>query len=465
VKPLHLGVALAVIVAGCQSPATMAPPTAESFVSGQVLVRFEPETGEATRAALREKYGARDVSALPSGTEQWHVSGAPRELSGAIARETGVEAAEPNWIRRLQAFAPQDLDYAGTTKKQWHLLSDYLDMAQIWESSRYTLQVATGQDVIIAVVDSGVDMSHPDLAANIVKAGGQQASIDLVDDNNKAPKLDGNGHGTHVAGILAAVSDSGTHGGTSTYNGEKVNSGNIVGVAPNAKLLPVQVMRGDGGGNDFSIAKGIEKAVDWKGDNGIGVDLINLSIGGPEPSSALAAALGYAAKKGVLVIAAAGNSGSPVMYPAAYPGALAVGALNPQNKRAAYSCYGPQLGIVAPGGADPHEPDEAKGSWQGIYSTFPSYHALQGGNSYTGTRYYEALSGTSMATPVVTGVAALVLAQAKSQGQRLTPDQLKMRLVATAQDIGTPGFDNLTGWGKIDPKRALDWVTHDGVTP
>jgi subtilisin family serine protease len=446
VRRLNVAVALALIGAGCQPPSFLAPPTTGSHVDDQVLVRFEPTTGDAARAALRAKYGAQDVEALPSGTERWHVHGAPRELAGAIASEPGIKAAQPNWVRQLQAFTPPDQNYLD--KKQWHLQAEYLGMTQIWDSTGYGAQSVTGAGIVVAVVDSGVDMSHPDLEDNIVKVNGSMAAIDLVDDAYIAPKMDGNGHGTHVAGIIAAKSDP-------TLHGDGTNQGNILGVAPDAKILPVQVMRRDGGGDDFNIAKGIESAVDWRGDSGARVNLINLSIGGADPSPTLAASLAYAAKNNILVIAAAGNYNQPVYYPAAYPGALAVGALNPRNERASYSCYGPQLAVVAPGGADPHEPSESINGWGGIYSTFPTYP------SYTGQLNYGAQAGTSMAAPVVAGIAALVLAQNKT----LTPDQLKMRLVATADDIGAPGFDNLTGWGKVNPKRALDWTTHDGGTP
>ena len=451
-KPLSIAVTLALIATGCQAPAYMPPPTAKAGTheNDQVLVRFEPETAHAARAALRAKYGVDSIEALPSGTERWHVTGAPKELAGAIAREPGVKAAHPNWVRQLQAFTPQDQDY--TNEKQWHLRSGYLAMEQIWGSSSYGTMSVTGKNVIVAVVDSGVDMSHPDLSPNIVKVNGQMASIDLVDDTFQPPTMDGNGHGTHVAGIIAAKSDSTEHGTGS-------NKGNVLGVAPEAQILPVQVMRRDGGGDDFNIAKGIESAVNWRGDGNVKVDLINLSIGGADPSPTLAASLAYAAKNGVLVVAAAGNYNQPVYYPAAYPGALAVGALNPQGKRASYSCYGPQLAIMAPGGADPHEPSEAKGTWSGIHSTFPTYP------NYSGQMFYGAQAGTSMAAPVGAGIAALVISQAKTSGQSLTPDQLKMRLVATADDIGDPGFDNLTGWGQVNPKRALDWVKHDGGTP
>lgn len=449
-KPLHLAIALAVMATGCQNPSFLAPPTAETHVAAQVLVAFEAETGTEAREALRAKYGAHDVETLPSGSERWRVTGAPTALAGAIAREAGVKGAQPNWVRRIQVI-PQDADYA-STKKQWHLQADYLNMAQIWGSSAYGTQSVTGKGVIVAVVDSGVDMGHPDLSPNIAKDDkGQPAYIDLVADDFAYPGMDGNGHGTHVAGIIAAAAQT---------NGDLHNGlGNIVGVAPEAQILPVQVMRADGGGDDFNIAKGIERAVDWTGQNGAKVKLINLSIGGADPSPTLAASLAYAAKNGVLVVAAAGNYNQPVYYPAAYPGALAVGALNPHGKRAGYSCYGPQLAVMAPGGAEPSTPSESLGEWGGIYSTFPRY--VSGPSFQRNPTYYGAQSGTSMAAPVVAGIAALVLAQ----NPNLTPDQLKMRLVATADDIGDPGFDPMTGWGRVNPKRALDWTTHDGGTP
>lgn len=451
-KRVTTAVAVAAFAAGCQPPTFLAPPAASSgpHEANQVLVRFEPETPDATREALRAKYAATQVETLPSGTERWFVSGAPREVAATLSRETGVKAAHPNWVRQIQAFVPQDQDY--TNGNQWHLRSEHLNMEAIWNHSGYGTLSVTGKDVIVAVVDSGVDMTHPDLVDNIAKtATGSLAFIDLVNDPFKAPKLDGHGHGTHVAGIIAAKTDG-------TEKGEGTNRGNVLGVAPEAKILPVQVMNQNGGGDDFKIAKGIEEAVKWRGQNGAKVDVINLSIGGADPSPTLAASLAFAAKHGVLVIAAAGNYNAPVYYPAAYPGALAVGALTPHGKRASYSCYGPELAIMAPGGAEP-KTDEALGSYSGIYSTFPTYYTT------TGKLWYGAQAGTSMAAPVVTGVAALILAQAKARGQTLTPDQLRMRLVATADDIGDPGFDSLTGWGKLNPKRALDWTSHNGGTP
>lgn len=454
-KKTSLWLALALAATACQPPAHVPPPTAgATYLPGQVLVRFEPETDAAARAALRARYDAQAIETLPSGTERWHVSGLATEVAGALAREAGIKAAQPNWVRRLQAFEPQDVDYAGTASKQWHLLPDYLNMASVW--SDYSTQSLPGDGITVAVVDSGVDLGHPDLVPNLVKNNaGTVQYIDLMPESGyAAPSIDGNGHGTHVTGIIAAASNTGTFG-------TGPHAGNAVGVAPGIKVLPVKVMRKDGGGDDFTIAKGLDEAVKWRhpDDPSKKVDLINLSIGGAEPSPTLAASLANAARNHVMVVAAAGNYNQPVYYPAAYPGALAVGALNPQNTRAGYSCYGPQLALVAPGGADPQDASESKNGWSGIYATFPTYA------NYSGKLYYGAQSGTSMAAPVVSGIAALVLAKAKSQGQALTPDQLRMRLVATADDIGDPGFDNLTGWGKLNPRRALDWVKHDGSTP
>lgn len=457
-KPLHLGIGLAMVLTACQPLALMAPPTVETYLDDQVLVRFEAETAALAREALRAKYGARNVETLPSGTERWHVSGAPKALAGAIAREAGVKAAQPNWIRRLQAFSPPDKDYQN--QKQWHLQKGYLNMAEIWNDAGFSTQARPGAGITVAVVDSGVDLGHPDLLPNFHKdASNRPIYLDEAPDasGTKVEQFDPNGHGTHVAGIIAAAAAG---DGTTTY-GTGSSAGNIVGVAPGAKLLPVRVMDSQGNGNDFTIAKGIDNAVAWRhpSDGTIKVNVINLSIGGPNPSPALAASLANAAKHGVLVIAAAGNYNVPVYYPAAYPGALAVGALTPHNQRASYSCYGPQLALMAPGGADPHEASEALNSWSGIHSTVPTYP------NGTNKLYYGTLAGTSMATPVVTGVAALILAQNYPRNLSLTPDQLRMRLLATATDIGPPGFDNLTGWGMINPKRALEWVAHDEMTP
>lgn len=214
-----------------------------------------------------------------------------------------------------------------------------------------------GRGVKVAVVDTGIDCAHPDLAANC--AGGYNAI-----DSGKPP-TDDNSHGTHVAGTIAAVKDG----------------KGVVGVAPAAKLYAVKVLDGDGGGSLTSIIKGIV----WTGRNGMQV--ANMSLGSPVGSVFMRLAVLYAKSKGVVIVAAAGNSGGSVGYPAAYEDAIAVGASDSGDKLADFSSRGKQVDFIAPG--------------VDVESSVP------GGK-------HDRYSGTSMATPHMAGLAALAVQQGAS---------------------------------------------------
>lgn len=214
-----------------------------------------------------------------------------------------------------------------------------------------------GRGVKVAVVDTGIDCAHPDLAANC--AGGYNAL-----DSNKPP-TDDNSHGTHVAGTIAAVKDG----------------KGVVGVAPAARLYAVKVLDADGGGSLTSIIKGIV----WTGRNGMQV--ANMSLGAPVGSVFMRLAVAYAKSKGVAILAAAGNSGGSVGYPAAYDDTIAVAAADSGDKVAEFSSRGKQVDFIAPG--------------VDVNSTVP------GGK-------YDRYSGTSMATPHMAGLAALAVQQGAS---------------------------------------------------
>ncbi|TMW71279.1 peptidase S8 [Alteribacter natronophilus] len=215
-----------------------------------------------------------------------------------------------------------------------------------------------GQGVRVAILDTGIDSSHQDLNVH----GGHSVFSNWPESN---PYYDGDGHGTHVAGTVAALN----------------NSYGVLGVAPQARLYAVKVLDSNGGGSYSGIAQGIE----WSINNGM--DIINMSLGGTAHSSILQAYSDYAYNQGLLVIAAAGNSGNAagtgdsVNYPARYSSVMAVAAVDWNNNRASFSSTGPAVEISAPGVS--------------IQSTYP-------GNQYV------SLNGTSMASPHVAGVAALL---------------------------------------------------------
>jgi len=181
-------------------------------------------------------------------------------------------------------------------------------------------------------------------------------------------------------------------------------------------------------------------------------------VGGPAPSPILAEAIAYDFSKGAAVVIASGNGyGVPVYYPAAYAGVIAVGATTTDRKVAPYSNIGPQLAVVAPGG----NPEAGGNPALGIYSTLPTYP------NYLSTNLGKPLNygvqvGTSMATPMVSGAVAILIAEARARGQSLTPAQVRTRLLASTTPLASESFNNTWGYGLLNPAKALAWASHDG---
>ncbi|RDI40165.1 S8 family peptidase [Falsibacillus pallidus] len=261
-------------------------------------------------------------------------------------------------------------------------------------------KLAGKNKVIVAVVDQGVDPSHPDIK-NLMP------SYNAVNPMNQAmPDF----HGTHVAGIIGAAKDNGIGG---------------YGINPNVEILPIDVFNRGWGAYDFAIAQGILAAVKK------GADVINLSLGGPMTSPIIEEAVQTALSKNVIVVAAAGNTGDDsISYPAAYEGVISVGAINKKKKLADFSSYGPSVDVVAPG--------------EDIYSTLYDYEKKS---------TFANMSGTSMATPVVTGLVSLML----TKNPKLTPAQVEYILEHTADDLGDKGFDVKYGNGLINPVKAMKY--------
>jgi subtilisin family serine protease len=268
--------------------------------------------------------------------------------------------------------------------------------------------VSTGAGAVVAVVDSGAKFDHPDLAGHV----GQ--GHDFV--QNDATPQDGNGHGTHVSGIIGAASGNGI---------------GVESVAPGATLMPVRVLGDDGGGSTDTVAKGVDYARTH------GADVINLSLGSDVPlvgamgGDAFDAAVHRALAAGIVVVAASGNNGVPLCeQPAAGDGLLCVGAVDKRRQRSFFSSFGSGLGLVAPGGSGTGVPGED------VLST------------YKGSGYEE-LAGTSQAAPHVAGVAALLVARGL-RGQAAVK-----RILATATDLGAPGNDPEYGAGLVNARAAV----------
>ncbi|MDZ7576753.1 MAG: S8 family peptidase [Candidatus Nanopelagicales bacterium] len=328
----------------------------------------------------------REVNGRPKFVE--------REANGRRAAKDLVERAQARddvvavaVDTKVRVSASSDDTYRS---QQWAL--DMLEAEDAWSG-------ATGDGVVVAVIDTGVDGSHPDLSGALVS--GYNARTDRGD--NTSPATDQHGHGTHVSGTIAARAGNGI---------------GIAGLAPDASVMPVKVLSASGSGYTSDVAEGIV----WAVDNGAAV--LNMSLGGGH-SSVMEAAVEYAVDQGATLVAAAGNDGSSVpFYPAAYPGVLSVAAINSSGERASWSNYGSTLDLAAPG--------------VNVLSTLPG-------------STYESWSGTSMATPHVAASAALILELAPTS-------DVGALLTSTALDLGSTGWDSYYGYGGVRPREALDAV-------
>jgi thermitase len=298
----------------------------------------------------------------------------------ALQNNPNVEYVEPNYILSA-TWTPNDTYYSGY---QYGLRTTQTNLA--WDVA----QGSSSQE--IAVLDSGVDYTHPDLDGKTI------LGYDFVDDDN-AP-MDANGHGTHVAGIAAA---------------ETNNATGISGMAPNTKILAVRVLDAAGSGSLDDVANGIRYAAD------AGAEVINLSLGCDCHTTALESAVNYAWNKGVVVVAAAGNDNvSATFEPASYTNVIAVGAVNDRDRKASFSNYGTWVDVVAPGVS--------------IASTYP-------GNQYV------YMDGTSMASPYVAGLAALL------KGQGRTNVQVRQAIELTADPVS--GTGRYSTYGRINSFDAV----------
>jgi len=327
--------------------------------------------------------------------------------AGAVAEQKASDGD----VVAVEVDKPVHSDTATDPRRneQWAL--DRVNFEGAWLTTN-----GTGETV--AVVDTGVQQSHVDLSGQV-----QNGQYFLHDPNGNALEgpggtTDDNSHGTHVAGIIAAVADN-----------APVPLG-IAGAAPGVKILPVKVLDSNGNGFASDVANGITWAANHN------ANVINLSLGGG-PSSAEQTAIQYARNtKGVVVVAAAGNdgqNGNTVSYPGNFPEVIAVGATTSSNAVAYYSTSCPYVDLAAPGG------EPSGNSSVSVLSTVPP-------------DTYGLKAGTSMATPYVAAAAALV----HKAHATYTPVQVCTQLIRTALDLAPAGKDNSSGYGLIRPDLAVD---------
>ncbi len=413
------------------------------FLEGEILVTFRPGANADTRAAAHRLADATSLAEIPR-TRVQRVRVRAGDESAAIARYRGnpnVLYAEPNFIRRIpsvtaQATVAEVVPGDHYFAEQWALhntaqsfycipwifgelclysgTSDAdIDAPEAWAISRGSPAIT------VAVIDSGVDYTHPDLAPNY--AGGD----DFV--SGDGDPMDDHGHGTHVAGTIAAALDN--------LTGVPGAEEGVAGVAPNARFLAYKVCRSDGTCDDFAIQQAIARAISE------GARVINLSLGSLEYSQSLNDAVQDAWNAGLVIVGGAGNDGTTdPFYPAALDNVISVAAFDEDDRRASFSNYGTWVDVSAPGNA--------------IVSTYPM--ATCAASTTPGdTGCYTYLSGTSMAAPHVSGAAALVWSRSDVTSNQQVVDILLGSADATG--VASARLDSWTIHGGLNLRDAVSF--------
>lgn len=434
------------------------------YVEGEALVRYAARS-ESKRVALQKSLGFEVISEAQQagGFHRLRLTAAAAEtykaatsdstassdtsspVSSTIAaikalrRQSDVECAQPNYIRRAAAV-PDDIFY----DQQWNL--PFIELPAAWD-------ITTGSSTVtVAVIDTGVALAHPDLAGQLI------SGYDFIADSDTA--LDGNGidsdptdpgdspgfgvsssfHGTHVAGTIAARTNNGA---------------GVASVAWNIRIMPLRVLGRNGEGEDHDIAQAVRYAAGLSNDSGSlparRADIINMSLGGPGSSDVLENAISAARQAGVIIVTAAGNDAGNAddYFPGAFEDVINVSAVDQSRTLAPYSNYGSSVVVTAPGG-NLYTDYDGDGYHDGILSTLEND---EGRYTYG---FYE---GTSMAAPHVSGVLALM----KSIDPDLTPLDVDRLLAGTypgtslsiVDDLGSAGRDRYYGYGLISALKAV----------
>ncbi|MEJ2645619.1 MAG: S8 family serine peptidase [Gammaproteobacteria bacterium] len=377
VRAFLLGITSLFLVAAGASAATASKP-----VPGRLLVMPQAGVGPAAFQGQLSRLGAKAVGSVVHGRVK--IVSVPANAEDAVAsalRHSGLV----RFVEQDRSLPPTsttaDDPYYG---KEWHLAT--IGAPTAWDNAR-------GAGITVAVLDTGVDGTHPDLQGQLVPGW------NIYDNNSNT--ADVYGHGTEVAGVVAALSN---------------NALGVTSVAWNAKIMPVRISQPDGMAYLSDIASGLT----WAADHGARVANISYAVSG---SATVQQAADYMRSKGGVVVVAAGNSGGLVST-APSNSMLSVSATTSSDTLASWSSYGNYVDLSAPG--------------VGIWST------TNGGG-------YAAVSGTSFSSPITAGVAALVL----SVNPALTPTQVDDILTSTAVDLGTPGYDEYFGYGRVDAAAAV----------
>jgi subtilisin family serine protease len=380
-----LGIVFVILIFSSFASAAPSP----RFVPGRILVKPKAALSETNLIAKLKSHGATNHVLLPqSGVHVVAVSEDQADATiASLRKDPEIEFAERDYIAQT-AFVPND-PYV-VSGAEWQLARIQADQA--WDIT------AGSTDVVVAVLDSGINAAVPDLAGQVLPG------YDFV--SNDADPADDFGHGTAVAGVIAATGNNGI---------------GVAGVAFGCRLLPVKVVDSSGYATYSTIVQGIHYAVDH------GARIINLSVAGDASSSALQDAVNYAWGSNVIVVASAGNNGNNTpQYPAACAHVVGVSATEPNDTLASFSSYGSYITLSAPGDniwTTQRTPDNPIGSW----------------------------AGTSFSSPIVAAVAALVA----SENPSLSNDQIVSILKQNADDLGGRGYDTSFGYGRVNAFRAV----------
>ena len=380
----------------------------------EIMVKFKSSANNSEISSLNSTLGIKQIGKIKKiGVQHVGIPSdkSPEEILSAYQKADIVKFAEPNYTYRA-SVVPNDTRFG----EQWNLSIINANLA--WD-------VTVGSSgVIVAVIDSGVDYNHSDLSANIWNNPDEVPGNGIDDDgngytddyrgwnfvasNNNPMDDDPDGHGTHVSGIIAATTN---------------NNLGVAGLTWRCLLMPLKALDYDG----YGLASDIADAIIYAADNG--ADVINISLGDYNHSETVLEAIEYAHQRDCIIIASSGNDGlEGVSYPAAYPYVIAAGATNSSDSIASYSDYGNEIDVSAPGG----------GVFQGILST-------------TKFNTYGYMLGTSMASPHVAGLAALI----RSIYPTLTARAVERQIESTCDDKGITGWDKFYGFGRINAQNAV----------
>ena len=421
---------------------------AARWVPGEAIVKFEPGTSAAERAAAAAAADTRIAQRLPAGSAELRATSDELRLADTLASlraDPRVRYAVPNAVARATAFVPNDTGF-GTEPGRWQELQwNFASEFGVNAPDAWSLAIAAGapggRGVTVAVLDTGVAYTNrgrfrrnPDLYPRRFTK-----PYDFVDDD-RYPN-DENGHGTHVTGTIAQKTN---------------NNFGATGLAYGVTVMPLRVLDAHGEGDAGAIARAIRYAAR----NGAKVINMSLEFDSSITSSQIPdiiAAVRYAHRRGSIVVGAAGNAAeTAVAYPARTSHVISVGGITEHGCQADYSNSGTGLDVVAPGGGSDAPNEDNQWDFDHCRAGEPGRDIYQ----VTFTRDFRAFSlpsgfqGTSMAAPHVSAVAALIVAT-KMLGANPRPQQVEARLKATARDLGPTGYDRRYGYGLIDARAAL----------